>query len=155
MVGLRYFGNGVKENSKENKDDEELIVKADINNLDEVQAFIDEKLEAVGCPLKTQTTIDVAVEEIFVNIASYAYDSSGGDAIIQVAMNEDPLAIEITFIDFGKEYNPLAKADPNTSLALMERQKGGLGIFMVKKSMDDMTYEYKDGKNILRIVKNL
>ena len=70
-------------------------------------------------------------------------------------MNEDPLAIEITFIDFGKEYNPLAKADPNISLALMERQKGGLGIFMVKKSMDDMTYEYKDGKNILRIVKNL
>ena len=58
-------------------------------------------------------------------------------------------------IDFGKEYNPLAKADPNTSLALMERRKGGLGIFMVKKSMDDMTYEYKDGKNILRIVKNL
>ena len=155
MVGLRYFGNDVKENSEENKNDEELIVKADINNLDEVQAFIDEKLEAVNCPLKTQTTIDVAVEEIFVNIASYAYDSSGGDAIIQVAMHEDPLAIEITFIDFGKEYNPLAKADPNTSLALMERQKGGLGIFMVKKSMDDMTYEYKDGKNVLRIVKNL
>ena len=105
--------------------------------------------------MKTQTTIDIAVEEIFVNIANYAYGSSSGDAVIQVSMNEDPLSIEITFIDSGSEYNPLAKPDPNTSLSLMERQKGGLGIFMVKKSMDDMTYEYKDGKNILKIVKNI
>ena len=132
-----------------------MKTSADVKKLSEVIEFIDSFLESVHCSPKAQMQIDTSVEEIFVNIASYAYDSSGGDAIIQVAMNEDPLAIEITFIDLGKEYNPLAKADPNTSLALMERQKGGLGIFMVKKSMDDMTYEYKDGKNILRIVKNL
>ena len=62
--------------------------------------------------------------------------------------------IEISFIDSGKEYNPLAKPDPNTSLSLMERKKGGLGIFMVKKSMDDMTYEYRDGKNTFGIYQN-
>ena len=155
MLGIRYIGSNPIEASKETKNVEELIVKADVNNLEEVQAFIDQKLEEVDCPMKTQTTIDIAVEEIFVNIANYAYGSSSGDAVIQVSMNEDPLSIEITFIDSGSEYNPLAKPDPNTSLSLMERQKGGLGIFMVKKSMDDMTYEYKDGKNILKIVKNI
>ena len=151
MVGLRYIGpNPIKE-----KKVDELVIKADRNNLEEVQAFIDQKLEEVNCSMKVQTTIDIAVEEIFVNIASYAYENNEGDASIQVVMNDNPLSIEISFIDSGKEYNPLAKPDPNTSLSLMERQKGGLGIFMVKKSMDDMTYEYKGGKNILKIVKNL
>lgn len=151
MLGLRYFGPHPK---KEKKVDE-LVIKADRNNLEEVQAFIDQKLKEVNCSMKVQTTIDIAIEEIFVNIASYAYENNEGDATIQVVMNEDPLSIEITFIDSGVEYDPLAKPDPNTSLKLMERQKGGLGIFMVKKSMDDMTYEYKDGKNVLTIVKNL
>ena len=155
MIGLRYIGPTSKDGSNDAKNVKELVVKADRNNLDEVQAFIDQKLEEVNCSMKTQTTIDIAIEEIFVNIASYAYGNSDGEATIQVVMNEDPLSIEITFIDSGAEYNPLAKPDPNTSLKLMERQKGGLGIFMVKKSMDDMTYEYKDGKNVLTIVKNL
>ena len=151
MIGLKYIGpNPIKE-----KKVDELVIKADRNNLDEVQAFIDQKLEEVNCSMKVQTTIDIAVEEIFVNIASYAYENNEGDATIQVTMNDNPLSIEISFIDSGKEYNPLAKDDPNTSLSLMERKKGGLGIFMVKKSMDNMTYEYKDGKNILKIVKNL
>ena len=151
MVGLKYIGpNPIKE-----KKVDELVIKADRNNLEEVQAFIDQKLKEVNCSMKVQTTIDIAIEEIFVNIASYAYENNEGDATIQVVMNDDPLSIEISFIDSGKEYNPLAKPDPNTSLSLMERQKGGLGIFMVKKSMDDMTYEYIDGKNILKIVKNL
>lgn len=151
MLGLRYNG----ATSKEKKNVKELVIKAERENLDEVQAFIDEELEALDCPMKTQMSIGVAVEEIFVNIASYAYENNDGDATIQVSINDNPLSIEITFIDSGTEYNPLAKPDPNTSLKLMERKKGGLGIFMVKKSMDDMTYEYIDGKNILKIVKNL
>ena len=99
--------------------------------------------------------IDIAIEEIFANIASYTYGSNSGDATIQVSLNDNPLSVEVTFIDSGQEYNPLAKPDPNTSLALKERQKGGLGIFMVKISMDDMAYQYKDGKNILKIVKKI
>ena len=155
MVGLKYIGPNAKENLETEKDIKELVVEANVNNLDSVQEFVDAELENVECPMAAQMAIDVAVEEIFVNIANYAYGSDSGDAIIQVSMNDDPLAVEITFIDFGKEYNPLAKPDPNTSLSLMERQKGGLGIFMVKKSMDDMIYEYKDGRNILKIIKKI
>ena len=133
----------------------ELVVEADRMNLPQVQMFIDEQLEEASCPMPTQIAIDVAVEEIFVNIASYAYGEESGNAVIQVTMHEEPLSVEITFIDSGVQYDPLAKADPDTTLSAKERKKGGLGIFMVKNTMDDVRYEYKDGKNILTIKKNL
>lgn len=133
----------------------ELVIEAERKKLIQVQAFIDEQLEAVGCPMLTQTAIDIAVEELFVNIASYAYGPEIGIAVVQVSVYEEPLSVEITFIDNGKQYDPLAKPDPDTTLSVKERKKGGLGIFMVKKSMDSVNYEYKDGKNILTIKKNL
>lgn len=133
----------------------ESVVEADRKNLWEVQSFIDEQLEEVGCPMPAQTAIDVAVEEIFVNIASYAYEQGRGVAVVQVTVQEDPLSVEITFIDNGRQYDPLAKEDPDVTLSAKERKKGGLGIFMVKNTMDNVTYEYKDGKNILTIKKNL
>lgn len=133
----------------------ELIVEADRMNLPEVQTFIDEQLEEAGCPMLTQTTIDIAVEELFVNIASYAYGDGNGNAVVQVTVHKEPLSVEITFIDNGVQYDPLAKADPDTTLSAKERKKGGLGIFMVKNTMDNVSYEYKDGKNILTIKKNL
>lgn len=133
----------------------ELIIEADRNNLPQVQAFIDEQLEAADCPMLTQTAIDIAVEELFVNIAYYAYGEDKGIAVIRVTMHEDPLSAEITFIDSGKPYDPLAKEDPDTTLSVKERKKGGLGVFMVKKSMDKVSYEYKDEKNILTIKKDL
>ena len=133
----------------------ELVIAADRNNLLKVQSFIDEQLEDAGCPMLTQIAIDVAVEEIFVNIASYAYDKEIGVAVVLVEMLNEPLSVEITFIDNGKQYNPLANPDPDTTLAAKERKKGGLGIYMVKNSMDDVSYEYRDGKNIFTINKNL
>ena len=133
----------------------ELTVDADRKNLLAVQAFIDEELEGADCPMATQITIDVAVEELFVNIADYAYDGKTGKVTVQVSMHENPASAVITFIDSGKPYDPLAKPDPDVTLAAKDRKKGGLGIFMVKNSMDDMRYEYKDGKNVLTLVKNL
>lgn len=133
----------------------ELVIAADRNNLLKVQSFIDEQLEDAGCLMLTQIAIDVAVEELFVNIASYAYVQEIGVAVVQVEMLDDPLSVKITFIDNGKQYDPLAKPDPDITLAAKERKKGGLGIYMVKNSMDDMRYEYKEGKNILTIKKNL
>ena len=133
----------------------ELTVKADRNNLLAVQAFIDEELKAADCPMATQITIDVAVEELFVNVADYAYGGKTGKVTVQVTLHEDPLAVEITFIDCGKQYDPLAKPDPDVTLAAKDRKKGGLGIFMVKNSMDDMKYEYKDGQNVLTLTKSL
>ena len=133
----------------------ELITEAKRENLPKVLAFVDGQLEAVDCPMLTQTSIDVAVEELFINIASYAYDMENGTAVVQVTVLEDPLSVEITFIDNGQQYDPLAREDPDITLPKQKRKKGGLGIFMVKKTMDDVHYEYKDGRNILTIRKNL
>lgn len=133
----------------------ELVIDATDNNLDKVIAFIEEQLEAVNCPMKTVMQMEIAVEEIFVNIAHYAYNPTIGTAKIRTEITENPLAMTVTFIDNGVPYDPLAKEDPDITLSAEEREIGGLGIFMVKKSMDDMTYEFKDKQNILSITKNL
>ena len=146
MLALKYLG---REGSKI----DELNVEAKLDNLDEVLAFIDTRLEEIECPMKTQMQIDVAVEELFVNIANYAYTPEVGPATIQFSLDDDPRRARITFIDHGIPYNPLEKADPDITLSVEERAIGGLGIYMVKKSMDDMQYEYKDSQNILTIWK--
>ena len=133
----------------------ELEIEAVRKNTYSVLAFVDEDLEAAECPMLTQTAIDIAVEEIFVNIANYAYGEETGTVLIQVTIHEDPPSAEITFIDTGVQYHPLANPDPDITLPSNKRKKGGMGIFMVKKSMDEMTYKYEDGKNILTIKKAL
>ena len=132
---------------------EKLTIKAKLENLNDVTAFVERQLEQMDLPMKTQMQIDLAVEEIFVNIASYAYSPEDGMAIIEVELTEDPRVI-ITFIDSGRPFDPLAKEDPDIEQSVEDRPVGGLGIFMVKKSMDDMSYEYRDGCNILTIRKN-
>lgn len=131
----------------------ELNVSAVPENLAQVTAFVEEQLESFGCPMKTQMQVTLAVEEIFVNIASYAYDPQIGPALIRTEVHEDPLEVVITFIDKGKPHDPLQRGDPDISLDAEDREIGGLGIFMVKQTMDDISYEYTNGKNILRIVK--
>ena len=139
----------------QNNNETELDIEAVEENLSQVMAFVDERLEAVGCSMKAQMQIDIAVEEIFVNIAKYAYHPEKGRAVVRVEVSEDPVQVKITFIDHGKPYDPLAKEDPDLSLTADERPIGGLGIFMVKQSMDAVEYEYKDGSNIVTLVKNL
>ncbi len=133
----------------------DLDIEAVEDNLDEVMAYVDEKLEAVGCSMKAQMQIDIAVEEIFVNICKYAYHPEKGRAVVRVEVSDDPVQVKITFIDHGKPYDPLLKDDPDVTLSADEREIGGLGIFMVKQTMDAVEYEYKDGSNILTLVKNL
>lgn len=133
----------------------EIVVEATIESIPKVTAFVDEQLEQLECPMKTQMQVDVAIDEIFSNIAYYAYNPKIGSATVRVEVTEDPFAVVITFIDNGIPYDPLAKADPDITLSIEERAIGGLGIYMVKKTMDDVSYEYKDGQNILRIKKNI
>ena len=133
----------------------ELTIAAKVENIEVVTNFVNEQLEALDCPMKAQMQIDIAIDELFGNIAHYAYNPEVGDATVRVEVIDDPLAVVITFIDKGVPYDPLAKEDPNITLSAEERQIGGLGIFMVKKSMDEITYEYKDGHNILAIKKAL
>jgi len=131
----------------------ELKIKAKVENLNAVLAFVDGELEKLACPMRAQMQIDVAVEELFVNIAHYAYAPGEGDALLAVTAADG--AVEIEFRDSGVPYDPLAKADPDVSLSAEERQIGGLGIFMVKKTMDDMVYRYENGQNVLKIRKRI
>ena len=133
----------------------ELTIAATIENIETVTDFVNEQLEAYDCPMKAQMQIDIAIDELFGNIAHYAYNPEVGSATVRVEVIEDPLSVVITFIDNGIPYDPLKKEDPNTTLSADEREIGGLGIFMVKKTMDDVIYEYKDGQNRLTIVKKI
>lgn len=133
----------------------ELDIVAKTENLDVVTDFVNEQLEAAGCPMKILMQIDLAVEEIFVNIANYAYSPEEGPATVRVQTDNEKSTVDITFIDHGVPYDPLAKQDPDVTLSAEQRAIGGLGIFMVKKSMDDVTYEYRDGHNILTIKKGI
>lgn len=133
----------------------EIVIDAVKENLPAVLEFVDSQLEEIDCPIKVQMQMDIAVEEIYINIANYAYSPDIGKATIKVGISDDNKEVSITFIDNGVPYNPLEKDDPDITLSAEERAIGGLGIFMVKKSMDDMIYEYKEGQNILTIIKNL
>lgn len=132
-----------------------LTVEATTDNLSQVLDFVNEVMEEAGFPVHLVMRIDIAVEELFVNIANYSYGRGRGNAEIRVWIEEDPKTIAISFIDSGIPYDPLKKADPDITLPLEERQIGGLGIFMVKKTMDDVSYEWKDGCNVLTIRKRL
>ena len=131
----------------------ELDIQALPENLPEVLTFVKENLDELECTEKERNQIEVAVEEIFSNIAGYAYDPKIGTATIRVELNDNPLSVSMSFIDQGKQYDPLAKPDPNVKLSASERKRGGLGIFMTKKFMDEVDYEYKDGRNILTLRK--
>ena len=146
MLCMRY--NGIKEGKK-------LVIEATLENLRQVLAFVDEQLEEMDCPPKSQMQIDLAVEELYVNIANYAYAPGTGQAEIEMETFKDRGLVSITFIDSGVPYNPLAKKDPDVTLSAAEREIGGLGIFMAKKSMDDIAYEYRDGQNRLTIRKKV
>ena len=133
----------------------ELTVNATVENIEVVTDFVNEQLEALSCSMKAQMQIDIAIDELFGNIANYAYDPEVGPATVRVEVVDTPLSVVITFIDHGVPYDPLKQEDPDTTRAAEEREIGGLGIYIVKKSMDEISYEYKDGRNILRIRKNI
>ena len=133
----------------------ELTLEARVDSLPQVLAFVDEYLESLDCSMKVQMQIDVAVEEIYVNVASYAYAPETGNVTITLETADAPRSVTITFTDSGVPYDPLAKEDPDVTLSAEERKIGGLGIYMVKKTMDSMTYEYKNKQNVLTITKNL
>ena len=133
----------------------ELTINATVENIEKVTAFVDEQLEAMDCPMKAQMQIDIAIDELFGNIAHYAYNPKVGPATVRVEVTDNPMTVIITFIDNGVPYDPLAKEDPDVTLSAEERGIGGLGIYLVKKSMDGISYEYKNGQNILKIKKNI
>ncbi len=133
----------------------ELTIAATVENIAAVTDFVNEHLETLDCPAKARMQINIAIDELFGNIAHYAYHPKVGDATVRVEVIQEPLSVVITFIDQGVPFDPLKNEDPDTGLSAEERGIGGLGIFMVKKSMDEISYAYRDGKNILSIRKQL
>ena len=144
MLMMQYWG-------PQNKGD--LTVEARKENLAQVLSFLDEHLESCGCPMKVQAQMDIAVEEIFVNIASYAYENEPGKVTIRLRETEDPKGITVTFVDEGTPFDPVTRPDPDVTLSAKERSIGGLGIYLVKKSMDDVRYRYEGNLNILTLTK--
>lgn len=126
----------------------EIVVEAKLENMGAVLDFVGERLE--DCPLKIQNQIRIAVDEIFSNIARYAYNTGVGNAAIRVAVGDD---ITVEFEDNGMAYDPLTADTPNTALPAEEREIGGLGLFMVKRLMDSVAYRREGNKNILTITK--
>ncbi|MCR5795843.1 MAG: anti-sigma factor antagonist [Solobacterium sp.] len=133
----------------------ELEIEAKDENIPEMMAFIEEHLEVTDCPQRELSQISLAAEEVFTNIAHYAYAPETGNAVLRIEVTEDPVTVTLTFIDNGVQYDPLVRREPDVNLSAEEREVGGLGIFLVKKTMDDVNYEYKDGQNILSLKKKL
>ena len=125
---------------------------ASIDELDNVLNFIDNEIKDIN-DNKLLTKFNLVVEEIFVNIVSYAYEDKNANNTVTISIKDNDDKTIITFIDSGKHFNPLIKDDPDISLSADERPVGGLGIYLVKKMMDNVEYEYKDNKNILTIEK--
>ena len=133
----------------------ELTVPATTDSIQTVTDFVNEELEKLGCSVRIQSQIDIAIDELFGNIARYAYRPGIGPATIRVDVEDEPLEVVLTFIDQGKPFDPLAAEDPDITLPAEMRRIGGLGVYLVKKTMDAIRYEYCNGQNILRIRKRL
>jgi anti-sigma regulatory factor (Ser/Thr protein kinase) len=131
----------------------QITVPARLDCLTAVLEFTGAAMDGAGMERKQQNNIKIAVEEIFVNIVSYAYPAEVGDVTVSISFSPDKLALE--FADCGAPYDPLSKADPDTSLSADERAIGGLGVYMVKNIMDAVQYRYENNQNILRLEKFL
>ena len=133
----------------------EMNLEAKLENIPVVTGFIEEQLEALDCPMKTMMQMDVAIDEVFTNIASYAYGAQQGAATVRFDFDEENRVASVTFIDSGMPFNPLESAEPDVTLSVEERPVGGLGIFLVKKTMDEVIYVYENGQNVLTIRKKI
>ena len=128
---------------------------AKTESLSDVLGFVEETLEGFECPMKIQTAICVAIEEVFVNVAHYAYPDGEGDMSLHIGFDDQSRAITFRMTDKGVPFDPLKKPDPDITLSAEEREIGGLGIFIAKKTMDSLTYAYENGENILTMIKKI
>lgn len=133
----------------------DITLAATLDNISKVTDFVDEELERIGCPRKVKAQIDICIDEIFANIARYAYDSGTGDVTVRLDFDESERLFSLAFIDCGKPFDPTDVPEPDITSPLEERPIGGLGLFMVKNLMDSITYQREDGHNILTIQKRI
>ena len=123
--------------------------------LTDVLGYTDQMLDQFGCPMKVQMAVCVAIEEVFVNVAHYAYGDGQGDVCLGIGFDEENRAITFRMTDKGIPFDPLQKPDPDITLSAEDREIGGLGIFIAKKTMDSISYSYENGENILTMIKKI
>jgi anti-sigma regulatory factor (Ser/Thr protein kinase) len=133
----------------------EFNLPAKLESIPILTDAVNEILEEHDCSMKAQMQLDIAIDEIFANIAHYAYAPGTGDATVRLEFFGEPLSARLTFIDSGVPFDPLERTEPDVTLSAEERQIGGLGIFLVKKTMDAMRYERRDGQNVLVLEKRI
>ena len=129
--------------------------KAKTEELSDILGFVDEMLEKYECPMKIQTAVCVAIEEVFVNVARYAYKDGEGNVTLGIGFDKESREITFRMRDGGVPFDPLKKPDPDITLSADEREIGGLGIFITKKTMDSVEYVYENGENILTMIKKI
>ena len=129
--------------------------KAKTEALSDILGFVDLMLEKYECPMKVQTAVCVAIEEVFVNVARYAYKNGEGEVNLGIGFDEESRTITFRMVDRGVPFDPLKKPDPDITLSAEEREIGGLGIFITKKTMDSVEYAYENGENILTMTKKI
>lgn len=132
-----------------------LTVPARTEALEDVQAFLEGQLEGWDCSPGLQMQLSLVAEEIFVNIAHYAYPNGFGDAVIGVEISPQPPVLTLRFADHGIPFDPLSQPEADITLSAQERPIGGLGIFLTRKIMDEAVYSHADGQNILTLRKKL
>ena len=146
MMCIEYYGKPIVK---------EITVPAKIENQPQVTEFVEAELNALDCPSNDRSQINIAIDEIFGNIARYAYPDSEGEVTVRVKTDKCHSEITVVFIDSGNPFNPLEKEEPDVTLPARQRKVGGLGIHIVKSSMDEVSYEYKDGQNLLSVRKKM
>ena len=128
---------------------------AKIEALSDVLGFVDRTLEEHECSMKIQMAVCVAIEEVFVNVAHYAYGEGEGDMTLSIGFDAESRNVTFRMTDKGTPFDPLKKPDPDITLSAEDREIGGLGIFITKKTMDTVTYAYENGENILTMIKKI
>ena len=132
-----------------------ITLPATVESIGKITAFVEGRMEEKDCPLQQIMTVSMAVDEVMANVAMYAYAPGTGDVTVAVDFDDGSRTVSITFIDRGVAFDPLAKEDPDVTLPAEQRKIGGLGIFLVKKTMDDVAYRREGDKNVLCIKKKV
>ncbi len=124
----------------------ELTLPAARENIPAVIDFVNRELKSVGCPMKTEAQIDIAIDELYSNIANYGCDENGGEVTVMFETETDSRTVTITFVDNGLPFDPLSRPDPDVTLKARERKVGGLGIYMVNKAWMMCTMHTETGR---------
>jgi len=129
----------------------ELIIDSDIEEIPKVSALLDEEMQTYGFGREEILDTQLAVEEAITNVINHGYKKPGGEIIVSCRISPD--RIEVQIIDAAPRFDPLSVPEPELDSTIEDREAGGLGVFLIRQVMDEISYRYENGKNILVLIK--